>query len=170
MELWDLYDENKKLLNEELIRGEPIPDNRFHLVVHVWIRNSNNEYLISQRAADRPTFPLMWECPGGSVIKGENSLSGALREVEEEIGVRLQEENGYLLFTKLRKKVNGKKYNDILDVWLFDYDGQVDLDAATTDEVVQAKWMTIDEIKDLFDKGLFVPSLEYFFTEIANAF
>ena len=79
MELWDLYNENKELLNEELVRGEPIPDNRFHLVVHIWIRNSNNEYLISQRAANRPTFPLMWECPGGSVIKGENSLSGALR-------------------------------------------------------------------------------------------
>lgn len=30
---------------------------------------------------------LVWECVDGSVIKGEDSLQGALREVKEEVGV-----------------------------------------------------------------------------------
>ena len=58
----------------------------YHLVVHVWIRNSKGEYLISQRSANRPTYPLMWECVGGSVVKGEDSLQGAIREAKEEVG------------------------------------------------------------------------------------
>ena len=53
----------------------------------MWIRNSKGQYLISQRSANRPTYPLMWECVGGSVVKGEDSLQGAIREAKEEAGV-----------------------------------------------------------------------------------
>ena len=74
MELWDLYNENRELLGRDHIRGEEIPEGCYHLVVHVWIRNSKGEYLISRRSADRPSFPLLWECVGGSVLKGEDSL------------------------------------------------------------------------------------------------
>ena len=59
------------------------------IVVHVWIRNSKGEDLIPQRSANRPTYPLMWECVGGSVVKGENSLVGAIWEAKEEVGVDL---------------------------------------------------------------------------------
>ena len=135
-------------------------------MVHVWIRNSKGEYLISQRAANRPTFPLMWECVGGSVVKGEDSLLGAIREAKEEVGVDLNLENGQVLFTKTRKIVEGKIFNDILDVWLFEYDGEVDLSNATTDEVAQVAWMDRSQIKELFDADMFVDTLEYFFTEV----
>lgn len=102
-EIWDLYDENRELLGKDHVRGEQLPIDGYHLVVHVWIRNSKGEYLISQRSANRPTFPLMWECVGGSVVKGEDSLLGAIREAKEEVGVDLNPENGQVLFTKTRK-------------------------------------------------------------------
>ena len=102
MEKWDLYTKYREKTGKEHIRGEKIPEGFYHLVVHVWIRNCKGEYLISQRAADRPTYPLMWECVGGSVIKGETSLEGAVREVKEEVGLDLEEQAGRLLFTKIR--------------------------------------------------------------------
>ena len=77
MERWDLYTEDRKLTGETHIRGMELPENKYHLVVHVWIKNSQGKYLISQRSANRPTFPLMWECVGGSVLYGESSLQGA---------------------------------------------------------------------------------------------
>ena len=79
-EIWDLYDENRELLGKDHVRGEQLPIDGYHLVVHVWIRNSKGEYLISQCSANRSTFPLMWECVGGSVVKGEDSVQGAIRE------------------------------------------------------------------------------------------
>ena len=82
-----MYDENRELLGKDHVRGERLPIDGYHLVVHVWIRNAKGEYLIAQRSANRPTFPVVWECVDGSVVKGEDSLQGALREVKEEVGV-----------------------------------------------------------------------------------
>ena len=161
MELWDAYTIDRKLTGKTLVRGEPIPAGLFHLVVHVWIQNSRGEYLISQRAANRPTFPLMWECVGGSVTKGEDSLLGALRETKEEVGVDLTPEAGQVLFTRTRPD-----FGDIMDVWLFQYDGPVILANATTDEVAQVRWMTPAQIRELWDAGKFVETLGYFFTEV----
>jgi len=164
MELWDLYNENRELTGRDHIRGEEVPQGYYHLVVHVWIRNSNGEYLISQRSADRPAFPLMWECVGGSVLKGEDSLTGALRETQEEVGLALSPEDGKLVYSVVGRVVNDVKFSDIVDVWLFEYDGPVSLERATTREVAQVAWMTRKEIQALFDEGRLVHTLGYFFT------
>ena len=162
-EIWDLYNENRELTGRDQIRGEEIPQGYYHLVVHVWIRNSNGKYLISQRSADRPMHPLKWECVGGSVLKGEDSLSGALRETREEVGLLLSPESGKLIDSVVGRVVNGVKFSDIRDVWLFEYDGPVELNKATTKEVAQTAWLNKGQIKELFDKGDFVDTLGYFF-------
>ena len=65
------------------------------------------------------------------------------------------------------KKIEfGKVVNKIVDIWLFKYDGEVDLSNATTDEVAQVAWMNREQIKELFDANMFVETLEYFFTEV----
>lgn len=163
MELWDLYNERRELTGRDHVRGEEVPQGCYHLVVHIWIRNSKGEYLISQRSADRPTFPLMWECVGGSVVKGEDSLTGALRETQEEVGLTLSPEDGKLVYSVVGRVVSGVKFTDILDVWLFEYDGPVSLEDATTKEVVRTAWMTKEHIKELFDAGELVHTLDYFF-------
>ncbi len=165
-EIWDLYDENRELLGKDHVRGEQLPIDGYHLVVHVWIRNSKGEYLIAQRSANRQTYPLVWECVDGSVIKGEDSLQGALREVKEEVGVDLLPEKGHVILSDIKKIEFGKVVNKIVDVWLFEYDGEVDLSNATTDEVAQVAWMNRSQIKELFDANMFVDTLEYFFTEV----
>ena len=165
-EIWDLYNENRELLRKDHIRGEQLPIDGYHLVVHVWIRNSKGEYLISQRSANRPTNPLMWECVDGSVVKGEDSLQGVLREVKEEVGIDLLPEKGQVVLSDIKKIEFGKVVNKIVDVWLFDYDGEVDLGNATTDEVAQVAWMNQEQIKELFEHNMFVETLEYFFTEV----
>ncbi|MBR2986961.1 MAG: NUDIX domain-containing protein [Clostridia bacterium] len=170
-ELWDIYNENREKTGETIERGgkRTLKDGEFHLVVHVWIKNSEGKYLISQRSASRPTFPLEWECVGGSVTAGEDSLTGALRETLEEVGITLDPEKGSVVFTKIRRVIGGKPFRDILDVWLFEYDGDADLTKATTpDEVSDVRWMSKDEIKALYNEGKFVRNLVYFFSDIAN--
>lgn len=161
MEKWDLYNEKRELIGTDHIRGNKIPDNAYHLVVHVWIKNKNEKFLISQRAENRATFPLMWESVGGSVLKGETSLQGAIREVREEVGINLKESEGNIIFSKLRRPVEYDDFNSILDVWFFKYDGDILLSKATTDEVITTKWLTLKEIKKLFNQKLFVPSQSY---------
>ena len=160
MELWDLYTRDRRLTGETHIRGEKLPLERYHLVVHVWIRNSRGEWLISQRAASRPTFPLMWESVGGNVTAGEDSLTGAIREAKEEVGVDLDPANGRMVSTTVREH-----FQDIKDDWLFLYDGETNLQNATTDEVAQMRWMTVPAIRNLYDAGELVHTLAYFFDD-----
>ena len=167
-EIWDLYDKDRNLTGRDQVRGEPIPDGCYHLVVHVWIRTPDGRFLVSQRAADRKSNPLMWETTGGSVLKGETSLEGALRETKEELGIDLDPSRGRLVFSKVRDYVKNERYMDILDVWLFDHDGGADLTRATTKEVNAAALLGTDEIKKLFDEGKFVGTLDYFFRKIAG--
>lgn len=158
MELWDLYTRERARTGETHVRGERLPPDRYHLVVHVWIRSSRGEWLISQRAASRPTFPLKWESVGGSVTAGEDSLTGALREAEEEVGVQLDPALGRCISSTVREH-----FQDIRDVWLFTYDGDLDLSRATTDEVAQMRWMTVEDIRELYEAGELVHTLGYFF-------
>ena len=57
MEIWDLYDNKRNIIGTH-IRGNKIPDNTYHLVVHVWIKNSKGQYLIAQRSKSRTQNPL----------------------------------------------------------------------------------------------------------------
>ncbi len=50
-ELWDLYTEDREKSGETLVRGQEIPEGRYHLVADAWIVNSKGEYLISRRSA-----------------------------------------------------------------------------------------------------------------------
>jgi hypothetical protein len=56
------------------------------------------------------------------------------------------------------------EFRDILDIWLFPYDGPIPLEEATTKEVVEALWMNKEQIRALFDAGKLVHTLEYFFS------
>ena len=101
MEYWDIYDKHKRKTGKIIKRGDALQDEEYHLVVNIWIKNKNNDFLITRRAAKR-SFPLMWECTGGSAIKGETSLDAACREVKEELGLNLDRSTGKLLGTTLR--------------------------------------------------------------------
>ena len=163
MELWDLYTKDRVKTGEIHARENPMPKDRYHLVVNVWIKNSEGKYLISKRAKTRTKNPLMFETVGGAALKGENSIEAAVREVKEEVGIDLNPKSGKLIYSYTRKDLNS-----IVDVFLFHYNGEVDLKNATTDEVESVKWMTTDEIYELHKKGLLVSTLSYCFEKVFN--
>jgi putative (di)nucleoside polyphosphate hydrolase len=48
----------------------------------ILINKDKNIYLF-----ERSDVPNSWQCPEGGIDKGENPLDGALREMEEEVGI-----------------------------------------------------------------------------------
>ncbi len=160
MEKWDLYTRDRVKTGQTHIRGEKLPEGLFHLVVHIWLKNPKGQYLISQRSADRPTFPLMWETTGGSVLRGEDSITGAVREVREELGISLAPEQGELLFSTVRDWVDGRRFGDILDVWEFPFEGEADLGKAEG-EVCDTRWAGLSEIERMLETGELVGTLSY---------
>ena len=163
MELWDLYTENGVKTGETHISSNPLPKDRYHLGSSAWIKNSEGKYLISRRSKTKLKNPLMFETVGGAALKGENSIEAIVREVKEEIGIDLDPKMGKLIYSDVRKNLNS-----IWDVFLFDYNGPVNLKNATTDEVESVGWMTTDEIYELHKKGLLVSTLSYCFEKVFN--
>lgn len=162
MEYWDLYDANKKKIGKIVKRGDCLNDDEYHIVVNAWIRNSEGKYLISQRTANK-SHPLMWETTGGSIIQGEDSIQGAIREVKEELNVDLLPEQGKLIGSGTRYY---KGCPDILDVYLFDVrDCKFDIQVQE-EEVNDYKWASREEIKNLNDNGKFEATL--FFDKIID--
>lgn len=170
MEVWNLYTEDRQVTQETHVRGIEIPDNRYHLVVHVWLKNPEGKYLLTQRAANRKRLPLAWECTCGSALLNESSLQAAIREVAEEVGIEIdaQTDFGVVGYSCIRKYFQGKKFNDILDVWVFETSKEPDLMNASTDEVASTKWLTASEIRTLWLSGKMNPELEYFFSAISK--
>ena len=88
MELWDAYKADGTLAGFDLIRGERIPSNYFHLVCEAVSQHVDGEYLLMQRSFDKEIYPGMWEIgAGGSALKGENKIEAVLREIKEETGI-----------------------------------------------------------------------------------
>ena len=145
IEYWDVYDKDKNKLDKVVTRGETLKDNEYHLVVCVWIRNSEGKFLISQRSANKK-HPLLWEASGGSALKGETSLDAALREIKEEVGIMLDPNKGKLFGSTIRNYPN---CSDIYDVWLFENNTPIADLILQKEEVNDAKWVTVDEIKEL---------------------
>lgn len=157
MEIWDVYDENRVLTGKKVVRGIPMAQDEYHLVVHVWIMNSKKELLISKRTPNK-TFPNMWECSGGSAVEGDSSMDAALREVEEEIGVVLDPERGRCLYTDKRQH---HSFPDFRDVWLFEAEVELSELKFQEDEVSDAKWATMSEVRNMISDGTFISHFEY---------
>ena len=144
MEYWDLYDKDRNILNKIHLRGDKILDGEYFLAVNVWIINHNKEILLTQRHPEK-TWPLKWECPGGAVLAGEDSYTGALREVEEKIGIKLLTE-GKMIDTVILKDY-------IKDTYLFIENVDIGVTKLEENSVIDIKWTTIKEFKDMVERG-----------------
>jgi len=150
-ELWDVLDANGNATGQLHERGQPMREGDYHLTVSVWIANDKGEYLISQRSPNKPS-PNLWECTGGNAVAGDDSLTTALKEVHEELGIVLDPSNGLMLKHQVRKCSCN---HCLADIWLFWQN--VDLQTVTLapEETCGAMWAGRDDINRMIDEGTF---------------
>ena len=149
-EIWDIYDENRNKTGKTILRSEhPRGENEYHLAVHIRIHNDEGQWLISKRTPNKH-FPLLWECTGGSALAGDDSLTAALRELQEETGLLLPPEKGRIVH-------RFRKDHYFCDVWLFEFDFQPEQIRLLENETCGAMCATADEILQLYHEGLLVP-------------
>jgi len=153
-EYWDLYDASYHRTGELMKRGDPVPEGLRHLVVQIWIRDDAGRFLIAQRHPNK-SYGLWWETTGGAVTAGEDSLTGAQRELAEELGIYLPKERFHFLGTLADG--NSKAIDDVYEVR---WNGGTDELKLQETEVVDAKWVDYDELCAIREKGNFVVCLD----------
>ena len=156
MEKWDLYTLDREKINQVITRGDTIPNDLYHLVVHVCIFNAKNQMLIQQRQSFKEGWPNMWDLTvGGSAMIGENSRQAATREVAEELGLKIDLENTPPVITKYFSE-------GFDDIYILEKEIDI-LDLILQYEEVQAvKWVGFEEILDMIRLKKFIPYDESF--------
>ena len=152
-EQWEVYDINRKKMGKVVNRGSILEKDEFHLIVHVWIKANEHQYIVSKRSTEKDYAPGLWETPGGCVQLNETSLDAAIREVKEEIGILLKKENGECLFRTVG--IDSKRHL-FIDVWHFIQNVNLKNIKIQKEEVEETKLMTIDEIKILIENNKFM--------------
>ena len=156
LEIWDIYDKDKTKVGYTKHRSEKLNDFEYHLVVRVWIVNSDKEILLSQRGMKK-RGPLLWECTAGSAISGENNIDTINREVFEELGIDLSHDKGICMLD-----VRRDSHHDFYEVWLYRKD--IDLSDIVIDgeDVINVKWVKIDELLQMMKENQLMPTLSNF--------
>lgn len=164
-ELWDIYDSNKKKIGKTAERDVyQFKEGEYHIVVTGIIINSKNEILITKRA-EHKKFGLMWECSGGSILAGETSLEGIIRELKEELGVEFTKKEAIFL-KEIRKD---KIPPDFKDLWLFRKNIDKKEITFPDGESIDAKWVTIDKFIKMYKNKEIIPTVDFGVDEYKKA-
>ena len=148
-EKWDILDENGLPTGKTTLRGKNFLKNgEYHLVVHIWVFSSDGKLLIQRRSDDKPLMPGEWAATGGAAVSGESSYTAANRELFEELGVCSNKKS-------LKKAFRIKRRNSLLDVWLVKSDIPLEKLRLQKTEVSEAKWVSVDELKEMIEAGDF---------------
>ena len=159
MELLDIYDSNGKVTGRQIVRGDKTvklsPDEHIALAV-IFIENSKGEFLIQKSSIEKGSE---YGTTGGHVDSGETPFEAIKREVKEELGINVDNEDikelGYMLYDiPLRYMFYLNKDIDINDI------------KVQTEEVEFVKYMSIDEINEIIDKDLMTKSHAIQFKEM----
>lgn len=156
MELWDIYDRDKRPTGRTMQRNDWIlQDGEYHLTVLGVVRHTDGRFLITRRVLTKAWAAGWWEVPGGAVMAGESSRAAVNREVLEETGLDVSAVPGELLLTYHRENP-GEGDNYFVDCYRFTMDFTAGDVKIRPDEALEFKLATLDEIKALAAQGIFL--------------
>ena len=151
MELWDIYDENRALKNETMVRGEQIKDGDYHLVIHVCVFNNKGEMLIQKRQPFKSGYSGLWDVTvGGSAVSGDTSRKAAERELFEEVGIQHD-------FTGIQPHLTLNFYHGFDDIYLIEKEVDINTLKLQYEEVEKVMWADEEQILAMIESGEFIP-------------
>lgn len=143
MELIDIVDENNKLTGQVADRWGACTSGLWRRIVSCWIMNEKGEILLQKRSPSKKSNPNLWAKTSGQVDRGETAENAIVREVKEELGVKIPEEQ--IKVMDIYKSNSSSKsfiYN-----FLFIVNYEIDDYILQKDEVAEVKYVEIEDIE-----------------------
>ena len=155
MEILDICDEQGRPTGQTVDRATAHRDGILHRTAHVWIvreRDGKMQILLQKRSMGKESFPGLYDTSSaGHIPAGVDFLPSALRELEEELGIRAEpgqlHEAGFFRI-RYEKMFHGSLFRDNEFTRVYVYREPVDetqlrLQASEVDEV---RWFDLDEV------------------------
>ena len=150
MELWDGYRADGSLAGVDLVRGEPVPPDIYHVVCGVLLRHADGSYLLMQRHPSKP-WGGRWEASaGGHALKGEDPETCIRRELREETGLEGRD------FRLLDRRVIGDRC--FFHTYLAVTDAPKTSVRLQEGETVAYRWLSEREFIDFIRNGEILPA------------
>jgi isopentenyldiphosphate isomerase len=93
-ELIDILTSEGNSTGKTALKSEAHKNGWFHATVHIWLFTADEKILLQKRALTKKVFPGLWDISvAGHIAAGESILSAVKREVFEEIGLSLTDNN-----------------------------------------------------------------------------
>ncbi len=155
MELFDIRKEDGSLTGLTRERTLAHEDGTIHGTSHVWIvRRSTDELhydiLLQKRSRNKDSFPGCYDISSaGHLPAGSDFLESALRELEEELGIRASEQElQYIGMHQalLQTTFHGRPWNNYEISAVYLYEEPVDIRNLTLqqEEIETVRWMDLD--------------------------
>ena len=88
-EYFDKVDHNDQVIGK-VSRKQAHQFNLMHRAVHIFLQDQQGKWLLQKRSAKKDVDPLLWTTScSGHVDSGESYLDAAIRECDEELGLRI---------------------------------------------------------------------------------
>jgi isopentenyl-diphosphate delta-isomerase len=126
----------------------------FHNTAHVWLYTKQGEILLAQRADSKSICPLLWDVSvAGHVDASETIEHAAIREVKEEIGLDLIENNLHKIGVSecFQSYPNGIVDNEFHHTFISELNVEIKDLSLDENEVEDVKLVNLHEFQNLID-------------------
>lgn len=142
-EYWDLYDDERRPLGRTVLRGKMnAMSGEYHVVVMIATMNSHGQLLCTLRSPEKSNYPNVWELTAGSVLAGEDSVAAAKRELREETGIVVSDD-------ELRFIKTVKENTAFIDCYFVRTDIPIEEIVLQEGETVDARYVSRAEFENL---------------------
>lgn len=162
-ELIEVLDEKGNKTGQVKAKREIKKDGNYHRAIAVLII-SDNKILLQKRNSTKKVYPNLWSLfVKGHVQAGETSIEASIREINEEIGITIKENELTYLYT-IKEETNNQCYmeNIFYDTYILRKKIKLDDIVIQEDEVSEVKYMDINDVYNSIQNNseLFVPNKE----------
>ncbi len=167
VEFFDILDEFGNKTGKIKNREEVHRDGDWHKSVHIWIVNDKNEVLLQKRSPNKDSHPNMWDIScAGHLTVGDTSISGALREAKEELGLDISSSQLQLIGQRKKASHYTQAFinNEFSDVYLLRLSIDIHELLLQKEEVSDVKFVSLDTFKNMItakDKTLLMHNEEF---------
>lgn len=152
MELVDIYDKDGNPTGVVKEKGAPLDDGEYIMAVGMWVVDKSGRIFLTKRSMEKSFAPGKWENTSGHVQAGESCMHAILRELREETGIAVTEEQVALLGSACSGHHLGRNYGVRLEVPLEEVKFQ-------KGETCDAKWASFEEFVEMAGAGVLSPAL-----------
>ena len=155
MEIFDVLNEYGEFTGKTATREECHEKGYWHRAVYAFIINEQGDVMLQKRSANKKLWPNLWDVTaGGHVDSGEFGRQALIREVKEELGIEIKDDEIKYLVGSTSINENGKIINKHYnECYLITKNIDISNLALQKEEVAEVRYFSKDELIKRIDNN-----------------